>query len=347
MELQITVATERASCVRVFRVHISSSEPIDESWDISWEVHLSRCVARLAKLLKQARLTLGIVSFAFTGAVATMLFLVVVPKVYPLGALLAIISNTCFGASFVLLNSFLPVLVRRHPDIQATEIVENGYLEGPRPEHSADYEEQDPDSATEALLQSSTVAGRMEPIRTLPAPVSPALRLSTKISSYGIGIGYIAAVIVQTLGIMIVVIADSMTTSTTLTLRVVLFLVGLWWFIFTVPAALWLRPRPGPQLAVVNNGKQRGWAGYIAYAWRSLGKTVLRARRLKDVTLFLGAWLLLSDGIATVSGTAVLFAKTELLMKPAALALISLVGTLAGILGAFSWSKFVCVCRLI
>ena len=282
-----------------------------------------------------------LLSFAFTGAVATMLFLAVVPKIYPLGAILAIISNTSFGASFVLLNSFLPVLVRRHPTIQATVLDENNYSEGPSPEQTSEYDEQGHDSATESLLQSSSVAGRMVPIQTSSAPVSPALRLSTKISSYGIGIGYVAAVIVQTLGITIVVVADSMTTSTTLTLRIVLFLVGLWWFIFTIPAALWLRPRPGPPLSFISNGKQRSWAGYVAYAWGSLGKTILRARRLKDVSLFLGAWLLLSDGIATVSGTAVLFAKTELQMTPAALALISLVGTVAGILGAFSWSKLV------
>ncbi|KAF6228324.1 hypothetical protein HO133_008054 [Letharia lupina] len=280
-----------------------------------------------------------LLSFAFTGAVATMLFLAVIPKVYALGSLLAIISNTCFGASFVLLNSFLPVLVRRHPSIQAPEIDGNSYSEGSSSEQTTDYEDQGHDSATESLIQSSSVARRMVPIETSSTPISPALRLSTKISSYGIGIGYIAAVIVQTLGITIVVVADSMTTSTTLTLRIVLFLVGLWWFIFTIPAALWLRPRPGPPLPFISNGKQRSWAGYIAYAWCSLGKTILRARRLKDVTLFLGAWLLLSDGIATVSGTAVLFAKTELQMTPAALALIGLVGTVAGILGAFSWNK--------
>lgn len=273
-----------------------------------------------------------LLSFAFTGAVATMLFLAVVPKVYVFGALLAVISNTCFGASFVLLNSFLPVLVRRHPSLQRTGI------DG---EPTADSEDQGHDSATESLLQDSSVAHRMVPIQTSSAPISPALRLSTKISSYGIGIGYIAAMIVQTLGIIIVVLADSMSTSTTLTLRIVLFLVGLWWFIFTIPAALWLRPRPGPPLPFMSNGEQRGWAGYIAYAWLSLGKTILRARHLKDVTLFLGAWLLLSDSIATVSGTAVLFAKTELKMTPAALAFISLVGTVAGILGAFSWSKLV------
>ena len=189
----------------------------------------------------------------------------------------------------------------------------------------------------------------MIPNQLSSAAVSPALRLSTKISSWGIGVGYIAAVIVQTLGIAIVVVADSMNTSTTLTLRIVLFLVGLWWFIFTIPAALWLRPRPGPPLPSTGKGKgsQRSWFGYVGYAWRSLGKTILRVRRLKDVMLFLGAWLLLSDGIATVSGTAVLFAKTELQMTPAALGLISLVGTVAGILGAFGWSKFVRIVGLV
>ena len=145
--------------------------------------------------------------------------------------------------------------------------------------------------------------------------------------------------IVQILGIAIVMVAEPLTASTTLTLRIVLFFVGLWWFLFTIPAALWLRPRPGPPLAYASEGKQRrNWVDYVAYAWRSLGKTILRARRLKDVVLFLGAWFLLSDSIATVSGTAVLFAKTELQMKPAALALISLIGTLAGVVGAFTWS---------
>ena len=284
-----------------------------------------------------------LLAFAFTGAVATMLFLAVIPKVYALGALLAIISNTCFGASFVLLNSFLPVLVRRHPSIQAPEIDENSYCEESSSEQTAEYENQAHSSLTDSPLQTSLVARPIKPTRTSLAPISPALRLSTKISSYGIGIGYIAAVIVQSLGVAVVALADPIVTSTTLTLRIVLFFIGLWWFVFTIPAALWLRPRPGPPLSSIDNGRQRGWATYIAYAWHSLGKTILRARRLKDVTLFLGAWLLLSDGIATVSGTAVLFAKTELQMTAAALALIGLVGTIAGILGAFTWSRIVSI----
>lgn len=62
--------------------------------------------------------------FAVIGAVATMLFLPVKPSAYLLGSLWAIIGNVCFGASFVLLNSFLPLLVRHHP--QVYNVRENG-----------------------------------------------------------------------------------------------------------------------------------------------------------------------------------------------------------------------------
>ena len=54
--------------------------------------------------------------------------------------------------------------------------------------------------------------------------------------------------------------------------------------------------------------------------------------------LFLAAWFMISDGIATVSGTAILFAKTTLGMNKSALALINVIVTLSGIAGAFTWS---------
>lgn len=53
--------------------------------------------------------------FAFVGAIASMLFLPVTPAWYFFGSLWAIVGNVCFGASFVLLNSFLPLMVRNHP----------------------------------------------------------------------------------------------------------------------------------------------------------------------------------------------------------------------------------------
>jgi UMF1 family MFS transporter len=279
--------------------------------------------------------------FAFAGSISTMLFLPVVPNVYLLAALLAMIANTCFGASFVLLNSFLPLLVRHHPKTQYTS-----------PDFTPDLpstilEEQPPENPLNESIGDHMVDSTAALLSPAPDPTSPLpaaknltsieLQLSTQISSTGIGIGYSAGLFLQCVCIVVVFAMK----STTFSLRVVLFLIGGWWFIFTIPAAMWLRPRPGPPLPSddPNNPRAtRTWFAYILYAWMSLWRTVKLARRLKDITLFLAAWFLLSDAIATVSGTAVLFAKTQLHMKPAALGLINVIATTAGVLGAFSWA---------
>jgi len=289
--------------------------------------------------------------FATMGSIATMFFLPTVPQVILLGSVFAIVANTCFGAGGVLLNSFLPLLVRHHPELQ---------LEEPAADTSFEYEEGQADGtttddSTSALLPAS------DPIMKAYSPsmasvTSEELRLSARISSYGVGIGYLASLIVQALAITIVKLMG----STLFSLRLVVFVIGAWWLLFTIPAAFWLRPRPGPPLHLhPNMSKWRSGLAYIAYSWKSLGKSLYHARQLRDVVMFLGAWFLLSDGIATISGTAILFAKTSLEMKPAALALINIVVTLSGIIGALAWSKlssmmnlkpiqtiFICICIL-
>lgn len=185
-----------------------------------------------------------LLSFAFTGAIATMLFVAVVPSIYLLGAILAIISNTCFGASFVLLNSFLPLLVRHHPSIQDAPKYKES-ISDPRPSAEvAEDEDQRLELSTDSLL-SSTQPHEAKKSKD-PVQVSPELALSTQISSYGIGIGYIAAVVVQSLAIAIILLTQYLSKSSTLGLRLVLLFVGSWWLLFTIPSALWLRPRPGP-----------------------------------------------------------------------------------------------------
>jgi len=282
-----------------------------------------------------------LLGFGFTGAVALMLFLAVIPKLYLLGALLAIISNTCFGASFVLLNSFLPLLVRHHPEIQYLANAEDhhsidgeSHTTADHCENLAEREEDNLATSTTALLPNGN-ADLTSSFISLSPKISPELKLSTKISSNGIAIGYCAGLLVQCLGIALAVT----TGSTTFSLRLVLFVIGLWWFTFTIPAALWLRPRPGPPLPSSMKGR-RNWLNYVIYAWVSLWKTIKKARRLKDMVIFLAAWFLVSDGIATVSGTAILFAKTQLGMKTEALGLINVIATIAGIVGALYWSWF-------
>lgn len=223
-----------------------------------------------------------------------MLFLFVTPRVYILGALLAVVSNTCFGASFVLLNSFLPLLVRWHPDLQtdrdptlntdpATEGV--GF-----PDATGDEDDLNLDSQ---LASSSVGLLQTNGSDDIQTHGIDALQLSTRISSTGIGIGYVGAFIFQILALILVWLMD----GTLFSLRTVLFFIGAWWFLFTIPSAVWLRPRPGPSFKVAHDrGGFNIWVRYLTYSWRSLGRTILRARQLKDVLWFLAAWFLLSDG---------------------------------------------------
>ncbi|KAL2060959.1 hypothetical protein VTL71DRAFT_9011 [Oculimacula yallundae] len=269
-----------------------------------------------------------LVGFGVTGGVSSALFLFVVPKIFLVGPILAIIGVTCLGSSFVILNSFLPLLVANHPIVQdGIERSTNDDFAATRPPI---FEE------TESAGAGEDVYDNVEQERN--DTDSAALAMSTKISSKGVGIGYMAAVFVQVLSIIVLYSMSKLSVSSTLPLRLVLFLVGCWWLTFTIPASIWLRDRPGPPLKNVSSGGPwRVCVSYIFLAWGSVWKTIKVASKLKQMVVFLIAWFLLSDAIATVSGTAILFARTELKMGTVAIALLSITATSSGIAGAFVW----------
>lgn len=260
-----------------------------------------------------------------------MLFLAVVPAAFLIGALLAIIGIVSLGSSFVILNSFLPTLAAAYPSVNIGKEEDSASL---------NMEPLSPDLAPNR--ERSQIDGQPE---DLPVPVPEestemSLKFSNMISSKGVGLGYAAAVFVQILSILLLFTMSKLQVSHTLPLRMVLFLVGSWWVVFTIPASLWLRDRPGPplpSLASRKTGTLRNCTSYISFAWRSVWKTIKVAIKLREVVKFLIAWFLLSDAIATVSGTAILFARTELKMGTVAIALLSITATSAGILGAFIW----------
>lgn len=254
-----------------------------------------------------------------------MLFIIVTPPLYLLGSLLVIVGVTSLGSSFVLLNSFLPLLAANHPSVTAS-----------LHDHSNSVPLENLSSQGSAMLDEHPVA-----LKTSKEMVgSPELQLSTRISAKGVGIGYIAAVFVQCLSILMLFgLSKANISSATIPLRVVLFLVGTWWLGFTLPSAIWLQDRPGPPLhnSPTGTGVFSRCMEYIVFAWHSVWSTVKIAIQLRQVVIFLIAWFLLSDAIATVSGTAILFARTELKMDTVPIAILSIVATSSGIAGAFVW----------
>ncbi|GIZ47367.1 hypothetical protein CKM354_001046000 [Cercospora kikuchii] len=247
-----------------------------------------------------------LLTFAFVGSGATMAMILVSPGIYLIGSLLTIVGVVCLGSTFVLLNSYLPLLAANHPQVRAKVRDDTGgYLE----------------------TKSST---------------SPELKLSTQISSRGVGLGYAAAVSTQVLSIgLLVLLKKAHFVAESTPLRFVLLFGGICWFTLTLPGATWLRNRPGPPLRAIEPWKSKLPVAiqYMIFAWKSVWTTVRTAAKLRQSWVFLIAWFLLSDAIATVSGTAILFARTELHMDTIPIALLSITSIGSGLAGAFAWPK--------
>jgi len=225
-----------------------------------------------------------VMMFAYTGATASMGFLFVWPRVYLLGAALVIIGVVCLGSSFVLLNSFLPLLAANHPSVR-----------GPQADQA--------DTLDSTYDRSGTPPNPHRKPAMDKLATSPELKLSTTISSQGVGLGYAAAVSVQILSILLLVaLKKAHFASESTPLRCILLLVGVCWAILTIPGALWLKGRPGPSLPAQSARSSR-WVRavrYLTFAWGALWNTIKTAGKLRQLWVFLIAWFLLSDSIVSI-----------------------------------------------
>lgn len=199
-----------------------------------------------------------------------MLFIVVSPSIYLVGSVLVILGVASLGSSFVLLNSFLPLLASNHPSVVSAE-EQAGSL-------SASVDMVEPDGT-----YSPAPNGQQSDKQT-----SPALALSNKISAKGVGLGYMAAVLVQICSIgLLFGLGKANFSSQSIPLRIILLFVGVCWAVGSIPGALWLRDRPGPPLKSLNtrHGKLGQVLAYFVFAWSSVWKTVKQAVKLRQTVI--------------------------------------------------------------
>ncbi|KAG1734927.1 autophagy-related protein 22-like protein [Suillus paluster] len=287
-----------------------------------------------------------LLSFAAMGAFAAILFLLL-PSSSPLwmvSALLAIFANVGFGASVVAMNAYLPSLAKDSP-----EVVE-AYSDLHRDENvalstSADGElESSLDQVSDPLLGHSIHTSASQPIYT--AALS---RATSRISSLGIASGYGAGIIL----LLVALVPVTRLNGSTFSLRLAIGLSGIWWALFSIPAAIWLPNASNidePECGSIKPDDEWTFGSEIAAAWKRLG-VMLRWReikRLQHTFRYLAAWFLLSDGFTTITSTAILFGKTTLHMEPSSLVLIGAITPTSGIIGSlvfptlqrkFMWSN--------
>lgn len=127
--------------------------------------------------------------------------------------LLLIVSNATYGTSFLLYNSYLPVLVRSHPRYQKA---------------LQQYAARSPEDATDHSAKDD--------------PHTVFDELSDEISNHGYAFGYVGGLLNIILGLAIIVfVANNMDG-----LRLATFLAGAWWLLFSLITFVLVKPRPGP-----------------------------------------------------------------------------------------------------
>ncbi|KAG6875375.1 hypothetical protein C0992_004067, partial [Termitomyces sp. T32_za158] len=179
------------------------------------------------------------------------------------------------------MNAYLPALARESPDLADLAHA---------PDDDDEAHPSDEAHPTSPLIPSTSASA-------LDAKYTTELsRITSRISSLGIALGYTAGILL----LLVALVPVTRLHGSTFSLRLAIGLSGVWWALFTLPAALWL-PGAHPTSASASvTASDTPWntTREISAAWKRLG-TMLRPsqiKKLRNTFTYLLAWFLLSDG---------------------------------------------------
>ncbi|KAK4045942.1 Autophagy protein 22 [Microbotryomycetes sp. JL201] len=263
-----------------------------------------------------------LVGFAFAGSLATMSFVFLSPQspLWSSCVLIAVIANVSFGASIVCLNSYLPALGRADAVVVELDAVMHAARDRLRTIRAATGS-----APGDVLLAASQAA-----VRATDDYDTAKAFATSHISARAIAAGYAAGI--SALILMLVPITVSK--GSTWSLRLALAGSGLLWACGTIPAMVYLKPPDDLLRCIDQDGGRRTFTNNVMNGWSGLYSMLRQWRRLPMTFTYLAGWFLLSDAFATVTSTAILFAKTTLAMSTSSLILIAVLTPMSGILGA-------------
>ncbi|TFK98024.1 autophagy-related protein 22-like protein [Pterulicium gracile] len=273
-----------------------------------------------------------LLTFAFLGSLAATLFLLLpsTSALWILAAPLAMLANVGFGASIVAMNAYLPELAREDPQMVKLrqELRTTGENEG----------DQDTAPLLDPAADHDDEEGAHQGVRTPDSKAYDAALSSTtsRISSLGIALGYLAGIIMLILSIIPV----RQLGGSTFSLRLAIGLSGIWWAVFSVLAGFLLPSHTTSAQDVAVPDKLSIWKE-CKLSWLRLGRTLhyTEIMKLRNTFKYLAAWFLLSDGFTSISSTATLFAKTTLHLPSSQLIIIGILAPSGGIIGSLLWPR--------
>lgn len=224
------------------------------------------------------------------GASAAVLFFFVssTSPFWILSAAFAVCANVGFGASVVAMNAYLPSLARESPEVIKAQ-AELDKAPAPPIDPDRDHALFSDHEAVTAPLLGVTAPDHQSPAQK--AYVTALSRATSRISSQGIASGYLAGILL----LLLALVPVTQMHGSTLSLRLAIGFSGLWWLLFSIPAAIWL---PNASRDPAHGDDDWTVASEVGAAWKRLG-VMLRwseVKRLQHTFRYLAAWFLLSDG---------------------------------------------------
>lgn len=152
------------------------------------------------------------------------------------------------------------------------------------------------------------------------------------VSSRGWGLGYLGGALALAIQLAIVLNPELLGLSLQGAVRVAFLLSGLWWIGFTLIPLMTLTQRGTPPPAAPGES-------LLATGFKELGRTVRGALAFPLTLLFLAAYLVYNDGVATVISVSAQYGDQELGFEQAVLVVTILVVQFIAFLGAWALGK--------
>ena len=132
-----------------------------------------------------------------------------------------------------------------------------------------------------------------------------------RVSALGFSFGYVGGGVALGLAFLVFSFGPAWGVSDNVTqLRVGLWIMGLWWGLFSLPAIFILRDRTPPR------APERSRLATARFAIADVRHTLANIRAYRTLALFLLGYLFFNDGIQTVISQASVFGKTEIGFEP-------------------------------
>jgi UMF1 family MFS transporter len=153
-----------------------------------------------------------------------------------------------------------------------------------------------------------------------------------RVSSFGWAMGYVGGGLCLALNLLIFRLFEN-NPDKTVPARLGFVLVGLWWFVFSLPAVFWLKERATPK-------PRPAGVGLLALGMGDVLRTIRNLRRYRELFVFLLAFLCFNQGIETVISNAAPFGNTVAGMSEREIIVCYLAIQVVAAVGAFLFGRF-------